>query len=71
MISDIELDISRSIFELETQILIMDLKQMIEKTITIEKILRTNNNKSHIHKEEDVYKPGNDVVCPPKKRMKL
>jgi hypothetical protein len=65
MLSDIELETSRLLFETEKEILTMELKGLLEKTIKIENLLRNN-----IAPAEDTYKPCASTVLPPKKRMK-
>jgi transcription antitermination factor NusA-like protein len=65
MLSDIELETSRLLFETEKEILTMELKEILEKTIKIENILRNN-----IAPVVDSYTPCASIVLPPKKRMK-
>lgn len=65
MLSDIELETSRLLFETEKEILNMELKEMLEKTIKIENLLRNN-----IAPAVDSYTPCASTVLPPKKRIK-
>jgi hypothetical protein len=65
MLSDIELETARLLFETEKEILNMELKAMLEKTINIENLLRNN-----ITPTVDSYKPCASTILPPKKKMK-
>lgn len=68
MISDVELETRKLTFSVETDILMMELKEMLEKTISIEKIVRNYIGSPNI--DVDCYRPSSDVVYPPKKKMK-
>jgi hypothetical protein len=65
MLSNIELETLRLLFETEKEILTIELKELLEKTIKIENLLRNNSSP-----ESDTYKPCASTVLPPKKRMK-
>lgn len=69
MISAVELETLRLTFIVEKEIVMMELKEMLEKTISIEKILRNYVNSPNI--DVDSYRPSPDVVYPPKKKMKI
>jgi transcription antitermination factor NusA-like protein len=69
MISDVELETLRLTFSLETEILMMELKEMLEKTISIEKIVRNGIDTTPV--DIDSYRPSPNVVYPPKKKMKI
>ena len=68
MISDVELETLRLTFLVEKEILMMELKEMLEKTVSIEKIVRNYVSAPNI--DVDCYRPSPDLVYPPKKKMK-
>lgn len=72
MNSDIELETSRLIFEIEKELMLSQLRELLEKTMKIENILR-ESMKSESYEQEnlDCYKPCNDMLYPPKKRVKF
>jgi len=67
MLSDIELETSRLVFEVEKELMLMQLREMLEKTMIIENILRTTNESQ----QHDFYKPCQDFPCPPKKKTRF
>jgi hypothetical protein len=69
MLSDIELETSRIIFEIEKELMLSQLREMLEKTMQIENSLRKSINE--LPEQEDTYNPCKDIVSPPKKKMKL
>jgi len=64
MHSDNELLIQRDIFQVETAIILLELKALLEKTKKLENQL---TNEAPII---DVYKPTSDIEYPPRKRAK-
>ena len=66
MLSDIELETSRLVFEVEKEIMLSQLGEMLEKTMKIENTLRAG-----IQDQTDYYRPCGDIVYPPKKRVKF
>jgi len=68
MISDNELMTARDLFYVEKEILMMQLKDMLEKTKRLEeqliRVIRSQQS------ETDFYKPTPDVEEPLKKRIK-
>ena len=67
--TDIEVETSRLIFEIENELLMMQFREMIEKTILLEKCLReegNSNNETFV--DPDYYKPCKDIEYPPKKK---
>lgn len=69
MISDVEVETSRLIFEIEKEIMLSQLREMLEKTMKIENALRKSINESQ--DQTDSYRPCGDIVYPPKKRVKF
>ena len=69
MISDVEVETSRLIFEIEKELMLSQLKEMIEKTVQIENALKKSINASL--EQIDYYRPCGDFVYPPKKRIKF
>lgn len=71
MMSDIEVETLRLIFEVENELLMMKLREMIEKTILLEKcILNDDASNNETFVDPDSYKPCKDIEYPPKKKMK-
>ena len=70
MISDIELETSRLVFEIERELMLSQLREMLEKTMKIENDLRISM-KNMNESQDDSYKPCSDIVYPPKKRVKF
>jgi hypothetical protein len=68
MISDVEVETSRLIFEIEKELMLSHLREMIEKTVQIENALKKSINESL--EQIDYYRPCGDVD-PPKKRIKF
>jgi hypothetical protein len=69
MLSAIELESSRLVFEVEKEIMLSQLREMLEKTMKIENALRKSINDSQ--DQTDYYRPSGDIVYPPKKRVKF
>ena len=70
--SDIELETSRLVFEIERELLLSQLKEMIEKTMRIENTLRcTMKNVNQSKEQIDSYSPPQDFDCPPKKKTRF
>jgi len=69
MISDVELETLRLTFLVEKEIVMMELTEMLEKTISIEKIVRNCMDAKYV--DVDSYRPSLDVVYPHKKKMKI
>ena len=69
MLSDVELETSRLVFEVEKEIMLSQLREMLEKTSKLENILR----KSIIESQEqiDFYRPCDDIAYPPKKKVRF
>lgn len=72
MLSDGELETMQNLFCVEKEIVLFELRKMIEKTHLIEKLLQ-----EVVHGENagenagDSYRPCPETIYPPKKRMKL
>jgi hypothetical protein len=69
MHSQVEIEIARDLFCIEKEILLMELREMLEKTRQIERILLETAPEPV--SDPDSFKPSSDVECPPKKRIKL
>jgi len=65
MLSDIELETSRLVFEVEKEIMLSQLREMLEKTFKLENILRKSINESQ--DQIDFYRSCGDIAYPPKK----
>ena len=68
MYSDNELLIRRDIFQVETEIVMLQLNELLEKTKKLENQL-TNEKISSVS-VNDFYKPTPDIEYPPRKRAK-
>ena len=69
MISDVQLETMRDLFCVEKEIVLMELREMLEKTANLERIIRQAIEENPVV-GEDTFKPCPDVVCPPKKKMR-
>lgn len=69
MISDVEVETSQLVFEIEKEIMLSQLREMLEKTIKIENALRKSINESQ--EQIDYYRPCGDVIYPPKKKVRV
>ena len=70
MLSDVEFETIKNLFLVEKEIVLFELRKMIEKTHLIEKILEESvlvENKGEV----DLFTPCPETVYPPKKRKKL
>lgn len=67
MISDVQLETMRDLFCVEKEIVLMELREIMEKTASVEKILREEMKEP----DPDAYKPCSGQTYPPKKRMKF
>jgi len=68
MYSNTEIATMRDLFYVEKEILIMEFKEMIQKTKIVEQLLK-NEIRSQ-RSETDFYVPTHDFEEPPKKRIK-
>jgi hypothetical protein len=68
MMSDIAIETERLVFSIEKEIVLMELREMLEKTANLERIIRQAMGETPV--DEDTFKPCPDVVCPPKKKMR-
>ena len=79
MHSQVEIETARDLFCIEKEILLMELREMLEKTKQIERLLLQTTPASApapIHEQvsvsdPDTFKPSSDIECPPKKRIKF
>ena len=69
MISDVQLETMRDLFYVEKEIVLMELREIMEKTAAVEKLLREELKQSE--PEPDAYKPCSGLNYPPKKRAKF
>ena len=67
--SDIALETERLVFSVEKEIVLMELREMLEKTANLELIIRQAifENQANL---VDTYRPTNDVQYPPKKKIR-
>jgi hypothetical protein len=68
MMSEIELETNRLVFSIEKEIVIMELREMLEKLGKIENELRKNVLQSQV--VINTFKPCEGVVEPPKKKVR-
>ena len=66
--SEIELETNRLVFSIEKEIVIMELREMLEKLGKIENELRKNVLQSQV--VINTFKPCEGVVEPPKKKVR-
>lgn len=72
MISDVELETSRLVFEIEKELMISQLREMLEKTMKIENVLKVSLKSANESQDQtDSYRPCGDVVYPPKKKVRF
>jgi len=74
MMSDIELETSRLVFEIERELLLSQFREMIEKTMRIENALSRmvfSKNVTQSQEQFDSYSPPQDFACPPKKKTRF
>jgi len=64
--SDIAIETERLVFSIEREIVLMELREMLEKTANVERIIRQENPLV----DEDTFRPSSDIVYPPKKKMR-
>jgi hypothetical protein len=69
MLSDIQIETAQLVFSIEKEIVLMELREMLEKTANLERIIRQAMEETSFV-DEDTFKPCPDVVCPPKKKMR-
>ena len=69
MISEIELETNQLVFSIEKEIVLMELREMLEKLGKIENELRKNILNSQV--VIDTFKPCEGVVEPPKKKSRI
>lgn len=69
MLSDIQIETAQLVFSIEKEIVMMELREMLEKTANLEKIIRQAMEENPVV-DEDTFRPCLDVVCPPKKKMR-
>ena len=69
MLSDIQIETAQLVFSIEKEIVMMELREMLEKTANLEKIIRQAMEENSVV-DEDTFRPCLDVVCPPKKKMR-
>jgi hypothetical protein len=71
---DIDIDIERERFAIQSSILRMKLEQMIDRTKVLEKKLingMNSRNQDDLVSTTDFYTPDRSFMMPPKKRPKL
>jgi molybdopterin converting factor small subunit len=69
MLTDIQLETSQLVFSIEKEIVLMELREMMEKLAKIEDAVRKNIVVNQV--VIDSYKPAEDFVSPPKKKMRM
>ena len=68
MISDVQLETMRDLFCVEKEIVLMELREMLEKTANLERIIRQAMEETPV--DEDAFRPCPGIDCPPKKKMR-
>ena len=68
MMSEIELETNQLVFSIEKEIVLMELREMLEKTANLERIIRQAMGETPV--DEDTFKPCPEIDCPPKKKMR-
>jgi len=61
--SDNEFETSQLLFYIEKEIVMSELKEILEKTTQLEKLIR-------MEIETDSFRPSADMIYPPKKKMR-
>uniref|UniRef100_A0A6C0L6J9 Uncharacterized protein n=1 Tax=viral metagenome TaxID=1070528 RepID=A0A6C0L6J9_9ZZZZ len=69
MLSDIQIETAQLVFSIEKEIVLMELREMLEKTAKLERIIRQAMEENPVV-DEDTFTPCLDIVCPPKKKMR-
>ena len=69
MMSDAAFETNQLLFSVEKEIVMMELREILEKTANLEKIIRQAMSETSLV-DEDTFRPCLDVVCPPKKKMR-
>lgn len=67
MMTDIELETSQLLFSIEKEIVLMELREMMDKLKRVEDELR----QSQVVIDIDAFRPCEGVVEPPKKKMRF
>jgi hypothetical protein len=70
MMSDAAFETNQVLFSVEKEIVLMELREMLEKTANLERIIRQVMEETPLV-DEDTFRPCLDVVCPPKKKMRI
>ena len=67
--SDAAFETNQLLFSVEKEIVLMELREMLEKTANLERIIRQaiSENQENII---DTYRPTDDVDYPPKKKTR-
>lgn len=66
--SDAVFETNQLLFSVEKEIVLMELREMLEKTANLERIIRQAMEETPV--DEDAFRPCPDIVCPPKKKMR-
>jgi hypothetical protein len=68
MMSDTQLETVQLVFSIEKEIVLMELREMLEKTANLERIIRQAIGENQV--DEDTFRPCPGIICPPKKKMR-
>ena len=68
MISDVQLETMRDLFYVEKEIVLMELRKIMDKTTNLERIIRQAMEETPV--DEDAFRPCPSIVCPPKKKIR-
>jgi hypothetical protein len=69
MLSDNQIETAKLVFSIEKEIVLMELREMLEKTANLERIIRQAMEETPVI-DEDTFRPCLNIVCPPKKKMR-
>jgi len=69
MMSDTQLETVQLVFTIEKEIVLMELREMLEKTANLERIIRQAMTENPVV-DEDTFRPCPGIICPPKKKLR-
>jgi hypothetical protein len=69
MLSDNQIETAKLVFSIEKEIVLMELREMLEKTANLERIIRQAMSENPVV-DEDTFRPCPGIICPPKKKMR-
>ena len=69
MMNDVQMETDRLLFSAEREIVMMELRETLEKVIKLENELR--DGVKNLGNTNDFYRPDPGTVLPPKKKMRM